>query len=663
MAIVKMRKLHLIAMSYDKDVILNALQRTNAVEIVVHRDTENTVLLSADDEGIRGYLASLEAALTSLCAVVENRLKEKGESTEVLKDGFDVSYSEFMAAKAKGAEMDEVVARINALVDERNRCIADLAKLDRAKRVAEIYACLTKPFSSFLATPHTKGRIGTIPVSARENLFAKLAMQELCACQVLNTNETEALLFISTHKSAASEVDGILSAFGFTDTPYEAKQIGAEIYAELQEKEGALRLAVSQNEDTMYALKDYIRPLKIYCEYLAFALEKEQTQDKLRATETTFLLQAYVPAPSEEEVEREIKAVTGTVFMEFSDPTEEDEPPTLLQNNALISNFEGITNTYSAPNYREFDPNTVMAIFYSLFMGFIIGDAGYGILMFLCGGYLWWKGRARPTGMSKLAGAFAFGGVFAIIWGLLFNSLFGIGILPKTFMPNPQTDMWHLAGIAVPSVLIISMEIGVVQIIAGYLCKAVQEWRRGNIIDAICDGGLWVGFSIGVGLAIVGFVAEANLPSLGTVGGALAGGSLLLAMFTAGRKEKFFGKFTKGFGAAYGVINFASDILSYARLYGLMLSGAVIAQIIGQYGGQFLLSGNILLIILGAIILLAGHAFNLVMNLLGAYIHDARLQYVEFYGRFYEGDGTLFKPLGGERKYIYLLPATAKNTK
>jgi V/A-type H+-transporting ATPase subunit I len=228
-------------------------------------------------------------------------------------------------------------------------------------------------------------------------------------------------------------------------------------------------------------------------------------------------------------------------------------------------------------------------------------------------------------------------------------------------MPNPQSDMWSLMGIAVPSVLIIAMLIGVGQLFAGYLCKAYQEFRRKNILDGIFSGLIWAVFSVGVALAIVGLLDEAKLPILAKVGGIMAGASLLIAVLTAGRKEKFIGKFTKGFGAAYGVINYASDILSYARLYGLMLSGVVIAQIIAQYSVGFITGGNVLFIVLGVVLLIVGNVFNLVMNLLGAYIHDARLQYVEFYGRFYEGNGELFRPLGSEHKYIYLLPAKAEN--
>lgn len=660
MAIVRMRKLNLIAMSYDKDAVLDALQRTNAAEVTLHADTENTVIPSFDTEEDRAYYASVESALQNLCIAVERQQKEHGEKSDFLKDGFDVSYSEFLAAKEGKAEADALVERVNALTDEKNNLKAEGAKLAKQKEEASVYSALRTPFSAFADTAHTRVRLGVIPSTAKDALEEALSKNELCAWQILNTEGESTLVCVAVHKSVAAEADTILSAYGFAECPYEGAQTGAEIFASLTEKETSINRAISENEAGMYALKSEIRGLKIYCDYLGFALEKANVTDKLRETERTFLLEAYVPEPSEKEVEEELRGCTSAMYMEFSDPSDTDEPPTLLKNNAITSCFEGITNTYSAPNYREFDPNGIMAFFYSVFMGFIIGDAGYGLTMLLGGGFLWLRGRKRPTGTSKLAGAFAIGGIFAIIWGLLFNSFFGFAILPKALLPNPQTDMWSLAGIKVPSVLIISMLIGVVQIAVGYFCRAVQEWRRGHVIDGICDGVIWTVFSVGVGLAVIGFTTFFRMPVLRIVGGVTAGVSLLLAMLTAGRKEKFFGKFTKGFGAAYGVINFASDILSYARLYGLMLSGAVIAGIIADYSGQFIMSGNVLLIALAVVLLLIGNGFNLVMNLLGAYIHDARLQYVEFYGRFFEGEGELFKPLGSEHKYIYLLPAREK---
>ena len=195
---------------------------------------------------------------------------------------------------------------------------------------------------------------------------------------------------------------------------------------------------------------------------------------------------------------------------------------------------------------------------------------------------------------------------------------------------NQQMEMWHVMGIAVPAMLVISLGIGVVHLMAGYVCKAVQCMRRGQFWDGVLDGLVWTVFSVGIGLVVLGVVDEANMPKLAYIGGATAGAMLIVAMLTAGRKEKLLGKFTKGFGAAYGIINYVSDILSYARLYGLMLSGAVISWIISDYSLQFISSGNAALIILAIFLMLIGHVFNLAIGLLGAYIHDARLQYVEF---------------------------------
>ncbi len=663
MAIVKMRKLNLVAMAYDQDEILDALQRTNAAEVSVHKDVENTVIVESECEELKEYLSSTEAALSALSLAVDRYEKERGEKSDALKDGFDVPYSEFMSILEKKEEVDKITAAVQTLSDERNAYKAELASLSRAITVAKIYSGLTMPFSAYSGSTHTLGRLGTVANSARDGFAAALEELPLCAYKLCASDTEQALFYITAHKSAAVETESVLSEFGFSSCPYTGEKTGKEFYAELSAEEEGLRASLNENEATMYALKENIRLLKVYLDHLYYLVEKAETAKKLRTTQKTLLLQAYVPEMAEEEVGQALREVSGAVYFEFSNPTEEDTPPTLLKNNGIVSNFESITNTYSVPSYREFDPNTIMAFFYSLFMGFIIGDMGYGILMLFGGGYLWLKNRARPTGMSRLAGAFAVGGIFAIVCGALFNSLFGFAFLPFTVMPNAQSDMWSFVGIQVPAVLIIAMLIGIVQLFAGYICKAVQEWRRRDIAEGIFSGITWASFSVGVALAIVGLTEELHLPILAKIGGIWAGISLLLAIVTAGHKEKFFGKFTKGFGAAYSVINYASDILSYARLYGLMLSGAVIAQLIAQYSAQFIVSGNVAMIALGVFLLVAGNAFNLVISLLGAYIHDARLQYVEFYGRFYEGDGEMFTPLGSKQKYVYLLPAKNETQK
>ncbi len=648
-----MRKLNLVAMSYDKDELLNALHRARAVEITLAPVDKETGE-SREVEELRAELSSVEAALSLLLLEVERGEKASGQKTSSLSANVEVSYSEFMSSSSKKVEISAIVEKLNALEDEKISLKNDLQKLERELKTAEIYKTLDKPFAYFTDTEKTRIRLGMLAVIQADKLAETLSAQELCAFSILSKEGENALVLVATHKVQASETDGILSAFGFTACPYSGEQSGAQLVEALTKKIRALENALLQNGRTVYGMKENIRALKVYSDYLAFELEKATISDGLKGTEKTFSLQAYLPTEAVQVVEAELQKVSEAVYYEITEPTEEDEPPTLLKNNSVVGSFEPITNMYSPPNYREFDPNAVMGFFYSLFMGFIIGDMGYGLLMAIVGGLIWWKGRRTPSGLSRLSGAFAFGGVFAVLWGALFNSFFGFAIFGKanTIMPDPQTGRCKFVGIEVPSVLVISLIVGISQLMIGYICKAVQCWRRGQVLDGIFEGVVWALFSVGVALAIVGLVEELNIPVLGTIGGVIAGVSLLTAMLTAGRHEKLFGKFTKGFGAAYGVINYASDILSYARLYGLMLSGAVIASIVSTYGGGFIVSGNIPLAVLGVLLLLVGHGFNLVMNLLGAYIHDARLQYVEFYGRFFEGEGTLFKPLGSNVQYV-----------
>ena len=653
-----MSKLNLAAMSYDKDAVFNALQKTGATEIKLHSETEYSVPLHADCEELKSYLSRAESALDVLTAEVGNYFKEAKQKTDAL-DEVEVSYSEFMSAKEKRAEAEELISKVEGIVEKDRECNTELTKVRRQISSASIYAAVKQPLK-VENTAHARYRLGVVPKANKEILLSALENASLSAYSVLAYGEDGVLLLVASHKSQTAETDGALQEAGFTDCPFTDGRTGEELYISLKNKEEELLTELNKNRAEWGNLAKCVRELKVYCDYVAFELEKAELNEKLRATEATFLLEAYVPKEAEELVSEALRGVSEAVYFEFSEPSADEQPPTLLKNNKVVKNFEVITNMYSPVNSREFDPNGIMSFFYSLFLGFIMGDIGYGILMILGGGIIYYLKRREDSGLKRMAAVFGIGGIFTIMWGVLFGSLFGIEII-HPFMPNAKDDTWSIMGINIPSVLIIAMELGIVHLMAGYICKAIQHMRRGHFWDGILDGFVWAVFSIGAGVAIAGFVEQANMPLLVYIGGGLAGGSLLIAMLTAGRKEKFFGKITKGFGAAYGIINYVSDILSYARLYGLMLSGAVIAQIIAEYtvvGNAstvgFLVSGNPLLIILGVFIFVVGHIFNLGIGLLGAYIHDARLQYVEFFGRFYEGEGELFAPLGSTHKYIKL---------
>ena len=660
MAVVEMSKINLVGMSYDRDKILNALQRTQATEIKLHSETENTMPLEADTEALRERLSKGEAALEVLLSRVENHYKALKQHSDNVGE-VEISYTEFMSARDGVESAEKLIDKINSLLDGERELNGELLRVNRLLSSAKIYSEYKGSLHAE-NTAHTLMRIGTIPTQMKDSFIKGAENLPLLSYAFSSSDGESELITLAAHKASETEVYDLLQSASFAVCPFDDARTGEELYSSIKGQQSEITAKIDEINGQILALEGSIRDLKIYCDYIGFELEKCELSEKMRKTQSTFLLEAYLPKERQQTVAEALDGATDAVWYSFSAPSKDEVPPTLLKNNKLIKNFEAVTDMYSPVNYREFDPNTVMAFFYSLFLGFIMGDVIYGMLMFAMGGFIWIKSK-RETGMKKLAGVFAIGGIFAVFWGFLFNSFLGMSLpMMHTVMPDAQSGRYSLMGIQIPSVLIISMLIGCVQLCAGYVCRAVQCWRRGDIFGGIFDGLSWAGFMVGVMLAVVGLVEEFNLSSLAMAGGITAGASLLIAVLTAGRKEKFFGKFTKGFGAAYGVINVVSDILSYARLYGLMLSGAVIAQIISGfvvtgYNGStpFLFSGNPAFIILGVVLMLVGHAFNLAIGLLGAYIHDARLQYVEFYGRFYEGEGTLFAPLGSKRKHIYVV--------
>ena len=394
-------------------------------------------------------------------------------------------------------------------------------------------------------------------------------------------------------------------------------------------------------------------------DYLGFVAEKEAAGADCGETRETFLAEFYVPTEAVERVEKTVRDTASAVYIESKTVPRNEFAPTLMKNKQPTSDFEAVTNMYSAPAYCALDPNSVMGIFFSLFMGIIMGDAGYGVLMII-GGFLMAAKSRKGTSIYRMARVFAYGGFFAVAFGTLFDSF--LGFQPLHNIPayvefydkyiDPIRAKCTLAGITVPSALMWCLAIGTFQIAVSLLMKAAQCFRRKQYVEGIFSGIVWslalICFILLVFFMIKGDKAITNYllyPTLALFG---------VGILTSGITEKGFGKVTKTFGSLYGLINYASDILSYARLYGLMLAGAQIASIFtNSIAVGMLFPKGVGGIIGGVVVIIVGNVFNLAMNLLGAFIHDSRLQYVEFFGRFYEGEGELFAPLGSQREFIY----------
>jgi V/A-type H+-transporting ATPase subunit I len=264
----------------------------------------------------------------------------------------------------------------------------------------------------------------------------------------------------------------------------------------------------------------------------------------------------------------------------------------------------------------------------------MVTDAAYGILLAAITGYILKKYKPEG-GMKKIMGVLFFGGISTFVWGGIFGGWFGDLIKVKPWWFNPLDEPLKM--------LIFCLLLGVIHLYTGYILQAYQNIRAGNIMDAIYDQVLWL-------MLLTGLMFLA-LPPLAVIGKYMAIiGALGTVIFAARSEKNIFKRFTSGVLALYGVSGFLGDVLSYSRLFALCLATGVIAQVFNAMG---LMMGSTLI---GKIIMVAflafAHVFNTALGVLGAYVHTSRLQYVEFFGKFYEGEGKLFNPLRIKTKYI-----------
>lgn len=649
MAIAKMLSMKLVGMQSEKESLLSALHRTGSVEIVKTPEIFSGRRIVADKAEIREKKEACERA-----AELVRRAALEYKRDKVEQDGFAVDYDEFIRTGERESEVYGKVSEILALEAEIARLSAD-AVADRSAAAEYLpYLNVQELFSSFKNTEKTICRLGTADERNYDKLLSLVPDGGLLTVVDEGVSDGKHALCAIYHNEFSSEAEKILGECGFADCPFKETITAKEAVEKLNASATAADKSVEELKKKIADAGECVKDIKTLSDYYEFLLQKGECSDGFLCTDSTFVLEAFVPEERKADVTAAIDGVSGYSYYEFELVPEGEYAPTLMRNKKVTRQFEFVTNLYSVPKYGSFDPNAVLGFFFSLFMGFITADAVYGLLMTV-GGFAFAKSKKRETTITRLAMVMCYSGLFTILFGVLFNSFLGFPLFDKPILPDPIKDSSSLAGINIPTILLLALGMGVVHIMVGLFLSALISFQHGKILDGILDGIMWdlfLGGALVAVISLIGVLPESvMMPSLIVCLGGLAVGVL-----TSGRHEKGFGKITKPFGSLYGLINYMSDILSYARLYGLMLSGAQIASIISVQLAKPMLSspGGVVGVIACVLILFLGHAFNIAMGLLGAFVHDARLQYVEFFSRFYEGDGELFTPFGMKFEHLYL---------
>ncbi len=488
-------------------------------------------------------------------------------------------------------------------------------------------------------TEKTVSLAGAFPSNADLTSLARALGGLPYAVSIVSRDNDYTFALVTAHKSCGAEVKKAVSAIGFTPCTVSAeKSVG---YAKgkrekLKEKLASLEDKLSELISAAKKQSERLVDFKALSDLCAVRIEREQALEKTGETSRTRIICGWVPKPAMKPVEEMLNAY-GCAY-EIEDPAEGDDVPTLLSNNLYSRQFEPIISMYSLPHYGEFDPTWIMSLFYTVIFGMMFADVGYGlIVLFGCIGMI---RLMRPSeGLKRILTMFALSAVSCIFFGIMFGGYFGD--LPqailKGFMGYESVKSPALIFDMIENpigMLVFSLAIGVLHIVCAMLIKMYILIRAGDIFGAVFDVGSWLVVFAGIGIIFVNT----------TVGIIVAAAGAAMLVLTQGRHEKnIIMKIVKGIMSLYDIISYASDLLSYSRILALSLSSAVIATVVNLLATMMGFSvGGVISFVL---IFTLGHTINFALNLLSSYIHASRLQYLEFFGKFYEGGGREFAPL------------------
>jgi len=375
--------------------------------------------------------------------------------------------------------------------------------------------------------------------------------------------------------------------------------------------------------------------------------------EKIPESERIFFIKGYIAKRDAEKVKAYLEKNCDAA-VSYSDPDENEDVPVILSNNFFSAPLEGITGMYSLPGKFDPDPTGIMAFFYYFFFGMMLSDAGYGLLMVLAtGGVLLFKKNLEKK-MKNMCLMYFFCGLSTVFWGAMYGSWFGdmINVIRTEFLGLEEVRLyiWMEPVNSLMELMVYCFIFGLVHLFVGVGVKAVSDWRNGDKFGAFCDSVPTYLTILGIAPIFFGLFTEVP-PVLSKIGTPVLIVGLILVVLTAGRHSKsLFGKLGGGLYEVYNLIGgYLGDVLSYARLLALGLSTGVIAEVMNMLG--VLPSNKILKLIMFIGVAIVGHIANFAINVIGAYVHTNRLQYVEFFGKFYEGGGRAFVPFEAKTNY------------
>ena len=634
-----MKHLRLLGMESEREALLKAMQDMECVEISSIDGSEEALksgFAKPDDKALMSAQEASRAYRTALASLDRFAPEKKG----MFRKRQGVSRAAFFSA-----ESEENARTAAETINKDTRRLGEIES-ERTKNGA-LRATLAPWLTVDAPLGGADGALavffGTAGLNVTDDALKALAdsLDGLLTWQQASSDRSLRYLLVMCHGSVKERALSALRDLGFSTVSFRGMTGTAkENDKALAENLATLEKERQEIEQRIAGLGGKREALLEASDRAAIALRREEAKSRLVGTDKVFLLEGWLPADRCAALEKALEPFTCAI--ETREPTEDEYPqvPVQLKNNKLTRPLNMVTEMYSLPAYGTLDPNPLMAPFFILFYGIMMADMGYGLLMMIASVII--SKKYRPKGTSgELFSLLGLCGISTFIMGALTGGFFGdfltqlvaivspgtVFALPKLFDPLDDLTM----------ILIGSMALGMVQIVTGMAISLIEKCKRKKFLDAFFEEITWWIVFIGIALLALGKGAAVLY-----VGCAL----VLLGPIVQG---KGWGKLTGVFGSLYNhVTGYFGDILSYTRLMALMLAGSVIAQVFNMLAAM---PGNVIAFI---IISMLGNAMNFGLNLLGCYVHDLRLQCLEFFNKFYVDGGKPFRPMTLDTEYVDL---------
>ncbi|MBQ9814628.1 MAG: V-type ATP synthase subunit I [Lachnospiraceae bacterium] len=649
-------------MKQDRKAILEILQRQGEIEVQDFVKTDAVFKkrpMPISGAEFERNIHDAEAAIE----VLNTYNEEKSGMLSSFKGRDIITEEEYNGFKEKYPEVYKTVQRILALSKEV------------AEKNAEIVKCsqqidMLAPWEGFDVPLDTNGTdttsifIGALPGEwTLENIYKELAQQmPEIDVDIISKSKDQTCVMVVCRKENYAAVNGVLRGIGFAYPAVSCPLTPVEQKAKLEQDIETLKEEVKACEEEIMSYDPQRPDIKFLSDYQAIRAEKYAVTSSLPQSEHTFVISGYTPAKSVPRIEKALEQFD--VVIETKDPGKKEKVPVKLQNNGFSSAVQGVVESYALPKKGEIDPCFIISLFYFIFFGFMLADFCIGLLIFLGALVLLLKNKNMEQGLKNNVKLFMFGGIAAMFFGVLFGSYFGdvIPAVSGTFFGHAIVvkPLWLDMTTNPMTVLTLALIMGLIHIFTGMAINGYQLLRKKDIVGFIFDVIFWYIILIGLIIKalsmqmIMDILLSGSAPifsaQVGNIGMYAAGIACIGIIAMGGRESKNIGKrLLKGVYAVYGITGYLSDLLSYSRLLALGLATGVISSVANMIGTMF--GNGVVGVIIYIFVFIIINAINIGINTLGAYVHTNRLQYVEFFGRFYDGGGRPFQPYSIKTKY------------